>query len=260
MLERLKQSILRARYRNTRIEDCLVYHWFDTPDGRVIPGLWDLRAGWRTYLGSYNFAGKRVFEAGPASGFLSLKMEADGADITCFDIGDGVKPDLLFGDDTSWSASSGPNRLRLSWFYFHRMFGSKNKAVFGNIYALPGSLGRFDVSVVAAILLHLANPFHALREIAKITNETIIITELYDPRLDGSGFMEFDPNDGHGESYSWWLISPGACVRMLRLLGFPAVTTTFHEHRLHLEGDPGVFSVLKWFTIVAHREPARTAP
>ena len=254
MFDNLRQAILRAGHRNTRIEDCNVYHWVETPDGTVIPGHWDLRHGWREYLGNFSFTGKRVFEAGPASGFLSLKMEREGAKVTCFDVGRNTARDLLYHrvepDPTS---SSSRRTFRPAWFYFHRMFGSKNHAQFGNIYALPRRLGRFDVSVCAAILLHLANPFFALRGIANITNETIIITELYDPRLDGGGFMEFDPNDGHCGPWAWWLISPAACIRMLRLVGFPDVKVSFHEHRFHPERDPARFSIFKFFTIVAHR-------
>jgi hypothetical protein len=129
-------------------------------------------------------------------------MEDEGAAVTCFEMGPNVMPDFLYKRSESLDASIDERSHAPAWFYFHKLFGSKNKATFGNIYALPKSLGRFDVGVVAAVLLHLANPFFALREIARITDKTIIITELHDPRLDGGGFMEFDPNDGRGAAFS----------------------------------------------------------
>jgi len=63
----------------TDLNDCYFYHTVDVPGVGRVTGEWDLRAGVREYLGSVPFAGKRVLEIGPASGFLSFFMEREGS-------------------------------------------------------------------------------------------------------------------------------------------------------------------------------------
>ena len=62
-----------AQEHEGALEDCYVYHWFDLPDGRTIPGIYDLRKNWRGYLGNVGFKGQHVLEIGPASGFSLSK-------------------------------------------------------------------------------------------------------------------------------------------------------------------------------------------
>ena len=49
-------------------------------------GDWDLRRGVDDYLGKVVFAGKRVLEIGPASGFLTFEMEKRGAEVTSVEV------------------------------------------------------------------------------------------------------------------------------------------------------------------------------
>jgi hypothetical protein len=65
--------------RNVKFEDCLFYHTVDIPGHGVVRGQWDLRQQVDTYLGGYRFAGKRVLEIGPASGFLTCENGAPKA-------------------------------------------------------------------------------------------------------------------------------------------------------------------------------------
>jgi hypothetical protein len=242
--------------RPITLADCYVYHWFDLPCGGVVPGLWDLRPGWRKYLGGVDLAGERVLELGPSSGFLSLKMEEMGAGVTAFELPEGIAPDLMPipGADMEKvrvDIIEGTRQVRNAWSYFHRLFGSKNRRVSGDIYNLPASLGRFDTTVLGAILLHLRDPFSALLQAARLTEHRIIITEMFQERL--GGFMEFDPNHHTLGPCAWWLISPDACRRMLEMAGFPNQTLSFHEHPCHYERDPEKFVRHQCFTIVAER-------
>lgn len=261
------QSRIARQYSDVRIEDCFVYHWFDTPDGKTIPGVWDLRHDWRSYLGmddrrsnygNVQFENKRVLEIGPASGYLTFKMEGEGGEIVSFDVAPNVSPDVMpcarldhgqvrrqFARDT--------HSVRAAWWYFHKMFGSKAKAVYGDIYRMPRDIGTFDVSVLGAVLLHLANPFAALTEVARLTRQTIIIADLYDKRLDGGAFMEINPHRGKEGLMAWWLISPQACEHMLHANGFEVRSITYQDFNFHPTKDPNLFHRPPFFTLVAER-------
>lgn len=252
------QAELRARYAGVKLDDCYVYHWFDLPDGTELVGSWDLRQHWRDYLGHFDFSGQRVLEPGPASGFLSLKMEALGADLVAFDLPPGTAPDLLPlpsipVEQVRKQQASAIDRVRNSWWYVHRLFGSQNKAAYGSIYQLPDCLGRFDVSVFGAILLHLANPFAALQAAAAITDRAIIVTDLFAEHLADRAVMEFAPDAGGNNPMGWWLISPLAVTRMLTALGFPNIRVLHHQHRHHPSLKREEFTTGTFFTVVATR-------
>jgi hypothetical protein len=253
------QAELRARHQTVKLEDCYVYHWFDMPDGREIVGNWDLRENWSKYLGGIDLKGHRVLELGPASGFLTLKMERMGADVVAFDLPPGTPPDILpipgiSIEQLRLSKAHSIDQVRNSWWYFHRQFGSQAKAAYGDIYRLPDWLGRFDASIFAAILLHLANPFAALREAAAITDRMIIVTDLYAPHLGDNAVLEFSPYTHGKDPMAWWLLTPGAVTRMLTAVGFPNVRVTYHEHRFHGAFKHDEFTIGKFFTAIGSRE------
>lgn len=52
----------------------------------VMEGEWDLRHGVDEYLGKVAFAGQRVLEIGPASGFLTFEMEKRGAEVVSVEV------------------------------------------------------------------------------------------------------------------------------------------------------------------------------
>jgi hypothetical protein len=69
------------------VGDCYFYHTMELPGYGVINGEWDLRRGVDEYLGEVLFAGQRVLEIGPASGFLTFEMEKRGAEIISVEVG-----------------------------------------------------------------------------------------------------------------------------------------------------------------------------
>src|SRR6267143_1531568 len=98
---------------------------------------------------------------GPATGALTYYMERSGADVVSFDVGYDVSIDLHPAPgnvDTRklrLDHAQMINETQNSWWYLHRTYASSARMVYGDIYALPGDLGEYDVSVFAAILLHL---------------------------------------------------------------------------------------------------------
>jgi FkbM family methyltransferase len=258
-LARSRQSLLARSFSNVGPEDCYFYHWVDLPDGSTIRGSWDLRANWRAYLGHTELAGRRVLELGPASGFLSLMMEKAGAEVVAFDLPASAAPDMLpipgaDNDLLREQTVSAIQRVKNSWWYLHRLFNSRNKVAYGDIYRLPPGLGRFDVSVFGAILLHLSDPFKAIQEVAAVTRGAIVITDLLNEKLQDTAFMEFDPNVHACGPMGWWLLSPGACARMLTVAGFPVLKICYHENRHYPDLNSGNFTTFRYFTLIGMRK------
>ena len=114
-----------------------------------------------------------------------------------------------------------------AWWYLHRTLGSSAKFVQGSIYDMPADLGTFDITVVGAILLHLREPWGALSQAARLTTETMIVTEPLQDDLQPpeSNIMRFSPSAEHHVT-NWWSIYPGAVVSMLSRLGFGRTETT----------------------------------
>ncbi len=68
------------------VADCHFYHTMEVPGHGLMNGEWDLRGGVDDYLGRVAFAGQRVLEIGPASGFLTFEMEKRGAEVVSVEV------------------------------------------------------------------------------------------------------------------------------------------------------------------------------
>jgi O-methyltransferase len=249
--------------------DCAFYHAADLPDGELA-GAWDLRGREQLYLGEVDVTGRRILELGPASGHLTRYLEAQGADVVCFDVGydasvdllpvPGQTPGALARDRTEAMRGEGIVGVQNSWWYLRRQLGSAAKMVYGDIYALPGDLGRFDVAVFGAILLHLRDPFSALAQAAAVTDGAMVVVDLVQGGLDSEtdSVVRFDPLVEPQFRAIWWALSPGAVVAMLRRLGFPHSRVVYHKQPHHLGhrlDEPQ--TMMEMYTVVAGREPGR---
>ena len=168
----------------TDISDCYFYHVMDLPGYGEVGGEWDLRGGEESYLGGVSFQGKRVLELGTASGHLCRFMESKGADVIGFDLPSEGSWDLVpfAGLDLSSAKLGMQNhieRQKNGWWFAHHLFGSRAKAVYGDIYAVPEEIGPVDIATFGSILLHLRDPFRALQSVLRLTRQTVIVTELH---------------------------------------------------------------------------------
>jgi O-methyltransferase len=254
------QEGLAKRWAEVRLEDCYFYHRSLLPDGRFIEGAWNLIGGEKEYLGGVELEGRRVLELGPASGWLTVWMEQQGARVVGFDVGWDLQPDLIPLPNFDL-AVAGPQQIAFishvqnAWWLLHREYGLQADAVYGSIYDLPADLGRFDVSVFGSILLHLRDPFRALHQAAMRTDEAIVVVEplrhgpaeVSEPVLRWNVTGSVSPN-------GWWGFSPGAIVDMLGVLGFPHATVTYHRQPYRPENNPveGATDMVN-FTVVARR-------
>ncbi len=256
------QASESRRHDGADLSDFVWYHAFELPDGRVLPGAWDLRGHEAAYLGDVDVAGKRVLELGPATGYLTFYLERMGADVVSFEAGFDVSIDMLpvKGRDNPEGLlevmQHTIDRNHDAWWYLHRTLGSSAKFVQGNIYDLPADLGTFDITVVGAILLHLREPWGALAQAARRTTETMIVTEPLQDDLHppDSNIMRFSPSAEHHVT-NWWSIYPGAVVSMLSRLGFGRTETTMHAQRHYLAHDLTSDAIeQKMYTVVGRPE------
>ena len=260
-LEEAFQAGLKHRFRNVRREECDFYHTMDFGQGDVVPGVWDLRGRERSYLGWVDVADQRVLEIGPASGYMTRYMEERGGDVVAFELPQGVASDILpqVGHDLEAHRRLGVayiERVHNSWWYAHSKLGSRSKVVYGDIYSLPSDLGRFDVTVLASVLLHVASPFRALEQTAARTDRAVVVSEPVReiPADQGRPIMEFAPVDTSKTVVVWWQLTPGAIIRMLRVLGFLEFSVYYHlqRHHAHHEMDKPAEESL-YFTVLAER-------
>jgi hypothetical protein len=85
--DRSSDEIFAKPLKVEDVADCYFYHTMELPGRGVIEGRdWDLRGRVDEYLGNVDFAGKRVLEIGPASGFLTFEMEKRGAEIVSVEV------------------------------------------------------------------------------------------------------------------------------------------------------------------------------
>ena len=213
----------------TSIDDCFFYHTIDLPQHGMQPGAWDLRGRFSDYIGGVDLTGQRVLDVGTASGFLSFSAEEAGAkEVVSFDLDTADRQHLLpfadseyVNDHANWSTkqTAGFQRWKNAYWFAHGLRKSKAKVVYGDVYALPEDIGRFDVVILGAILEHLADPIRALASVAKHAAETIVINTDY---LDSDApIAQFNGRPDRPEaSYIFWTYSLGTYRNIMEILGF----------------------------------------
>jgi hypothetical protein len=241
-----------------RLEDCDFYHTVDIPGHGVVQGQWDLRGREADYLGHAPLAGRSVLEIGPASGHLSFWMEAQGAEVTAFDLSEDSVWDFVPFEGLDLDAANATRRVHLrrlqnSWWFQREALKAKAKAVYGTVYDIDASLGRFDVVTLNSVLLHLRDPMGAMIKAASVCDRTLVVTEVAEehynrrtPWRRDPKALSFLPRADHPERHDAWFVLPsGVTAEMMRILGFKT-TVTRHRQTYHL----GQF---RMYTVVGQR-------
>ena len=236
---------------------CLFYHTMDLPGLGLVEGQWDLRGRVDDYIGGVFVAGKRVLDVGAASGFLSFELERRGAEVVSFDADVAARIAMLpFKDSlystkrTDWERNTNSylDSLKNSYWLAHRLYGSKNKAFYGDVYDLPESLGMFEVAVVGQILVHLRDPITALASIARRCSDTLIIVE---GMLDSDdSIAKFFTRADTGLEWIWWQYSTGMHRELMKIIGFDVVKLVEGHFLCQHEYTKGTVAVK---TLVARR-------
>ena len=183
------------------VADCYFYHAMELPGRGVIEGRdWDLRGRVDDYLGNIDFAGQRVLEVGPASGFLAFEMEKRGADVISVEVTDEHGWDFVPYPDARLEEVFGPRRivmqqLKNSYWFSHAALQSKARVYYGDAYNLPTALGEFDIAVMGAVLLHCRDPLRIVEQCGK-TSEITHYRGQVPSGFGGRGSLSFGPDAG----------------------------------------------------------------
>ncbi len=255
-----RQSPYAAPIDVADIADCYYYHTMDVPGHGVVAGEWDLRAGVDDYLGHEAVAGKRVLEIGTASGFVCFELERRGAEVVAYDLSAAQSWDIVpfAGLDLPQTIAQRRThvaRLNKSWWFNRHALGSQARGVYGNVYAIPPSIGPIDLCTFGAILLHVRDPFLALQNAAALRPATIVVTEparRWSALSVPSGPARrrsplFLPNAAKGEPIdAWWSFTPESIANMLAILGYRTERVVRHVQLYANRRMP-------MFTVVARR-------
>jgi SAM-dependent methyltransferase len=166
------------------IGDCYFYHTIDLPGHGTVEGEFDLRDRPGEYLGDVDFKNKRVLEIGSANGFFTFFMERQGAEVVGFDLAEEDSWDVVPYTQYDYQSFVAERRrhiekLKNAFWLAHSLFQSKARVVYGNAYSIPPGLGPFDISTLGCVLEHVRDPFSVLENVARLTKETVVVTELF---------------------------------------------------------------------------------
>lgn len=238
--------------------ECYFYHTMEIPGLGLVEGQWDLRDGVDAYTGGVDYKGKRVLEIGTASGYLCFHLERQGAEMVSYDLSAGQSWDIVPVASVDLDAIIEERRaimrkINNGYWYAHRAFQSEAKVVYGTVYDIPLAIGTVDISTLCSVLLHLRDPFLALQNAARLTADTIVVTDMvspYGPVAPGTPArprLEFVPEFRKGgPTDTWWFLTPDIVQEFLGVLGFEESVVTHHSQKAY-------WGEAELFTVVARR-------
>ncbi len=237
----------------SNVEDCIFYHTVDIPGYGLIEGLFDLRKGIRDYLGGFAFAGKRVLEIGPGSGFITSYLESQGAEVVVVEMSEDFIWDIVpqkEGIRKQWTSERREvmRKLKKSFWFTHSQLKLNAKVYYGNATDLPDTLGKFDVILLGAVLLHNRDPLTIIENCARLSKGAIIIVEqAIDSVVDVSlPIMRLAPSANNKILDTWWNFTPDLLIQFLNILGLDKVKVNKHSQIYNK-------SEMSFFTIVAEK-------
>jgi SAM-dependent methyltransferase len=257
-------------------DDYHFYHTIDLPGLGEMPGEWDLRNAPDEYLGNVIVTNKRVLDMGTANGFLSFHMESKGASVVSYDVSPNDDWDIVprSNKEGSTLATERRNRIRKinnAYRLSHNLLNSRAELVRGTIFAIPNLVRPVDITTFSNTLQHVSNPLFALQLAARITRETIVVTERRDDtqpqiisrllgwlgaatgrtirrgEMGSSLIAQSLASIGHPEGTGHHL-TPELLKESLRVLGFGDIRISYHRQPV-----VGSNKSIPMYTLVANR-------
>lgn len=149
-----------------QLDGVQMYHTFEFPDGRVVPGFFDLREAVHRLPIPTSLAGKRCLDVASATGFFAIEMARRGGDVVSVDIDDPKRWDWQGPPGVNDVRSKGRGEIRQGFETARAAFGVEVERHDLSLYELrPEELGTFDFVFMGNILLHLSDPGRGLRAV-----------------------------------------------------------------------------------------------
>ncbi len=216
------------------------YHTLDLPGLGTQPGHWDLRGRWPDYTGGIDVAGKSVLDVGTSNGWVCFEAERHGAaEVVAFDGADATRFERIPHrncqiEDLAENFAEPFDREKRGFWLAHRLYGSKSKVVYGDVYRLAGHLSGADIVIAGQILVHLRDPLQALWQFARAAAETLVIVEgSFESSAPTAVFV--GGSEGNENQYSWFHFSTGFYRQYLAILGFEIESVNRNEYLCPLE-------------------------
>ncbi|MGH9075950.1 MAG: class I SAM-dependent methyltransferase [Acidimicrobiales bacterium] len=201
------------------------YHTIELPDGSVTPGIFDHRELVPRYGIPPDLGGRRVLDVATADGFWAFEFERRGGEVTALDIDSTDQVDLPPQARQHATATGLTDSLVDGFVLAKRLLGSKVTRVSGSVYDLdPARLGKFDMVHSGDVLIHLRDPSLALQRMRQVTGGFALLSDVFDPSLDGvAGGPGLARYLGGRHTAGWWLPSLTTLAQMVSDAGFGRV-------------------------------------
>jgi tRNA (mo5U34)-methyltransferase len=208
MQQPLPDFVLQAR----------LHHSITLPDGRVIKGDKSLATMQDQYLRTFeplSLVDKSVVDLGTWTGAFAIEAARRGAS------------KVVGVDHFMWKYPD----VRQTYRFVTQSFGYDIPDVECDLDASPldlSSLGKFDISLFLGVFYHLKDPIAAIREIAKITREVLVIETYWAADLPSDRpLMAFYPGrELANDPSNWWAPNIPCVVALLKTFGFPDVVVS----------------------------------
>lgn len=99
-------------------------------------------------------------------------------------------------------------KVRNSFWYVHHEKHAQVRLLETDPYHIQAAAGQFDIGLLASVLLHCRRPFDLLESVARRTERTMIITEVWNPTLGDGPVCMLLPHQGMKQVHTWWHFTP----------------------------------------------------
>src|SRR5262249_18862798 len=117
-----------------------------------------------------------------------------------------------------------------SWWFAHEHFRSRAKMCYAGGYDIhKKNLGRFQVAVMANVLLHNRDPLKIIQNSAAATAKTLVNVRQWQPDLELCAMpivnLQPDPHpiSGHENWNIWWRFSTRYFINFVTIMGFDQI-------------------------------------
>ncbi len=209
------------------------WHSIDLGNGLVTPGQWFLEhMAWRyeDTFSPIDLEGRTVVDFGAWNGAFSVEAARRGA------------TRVMAVDHYTWTHPA--FRGRQTFDLVNRVTGlgieARDIDLDGPQLDLS-TFGRFDVVLFLGVFYHLRDPLVALREVAALAREVLVVETHTRLTLSRVPSLRFYPShELEGDTTNWWSPNVACIVALLKLCGFARVTISsgsapfrkvFHAYR-----------------------------